>query len=126
MDEMKETMFTKFGIFRDDPAMKEGLEQIRDLRDRFGRVSLADKELAANQALVRYLELDYMLQTAEVVALGALDRRESRGSHTRRDYPGRDDARFLKHIVARIKDGNVMIAYSPVTMGMFEPEERAY
>jgi succinate dehydrogenase / fumarate reductase flavoprotein subunit len=70
--------------------------------------------------------MEGMLTLAEVVALGALSREESRGSHTRTDYPRRDDSRFLKHTLATWKDGEVAITYTPVTLGMFEPEERVY
>jgi aspartate oxidase len=83
-------------------------------------------ESAVNQALSRSLELEGMVQLAEVVALGALAREESRGSHTRRDHPHRDDGRFLAHTVATMEKGEVTIGYKPVTLGMFKVEERGY
>jgi succinate dehydrogenase / fumarate reductase flavoprotein subunit len=126
IDSLKATMYTKFGIFREKKTMEEGLRQVRDLRDRQGAVSLADKERAANQVLIRYLELEYMLPLAESVALGAIGREESRGSHTRLDFPERDDGKFLRHTLARAQDGTLATDYGPVTMGMFEPEERVY
>ncbi len=126
IDSLKETMYTKFGIFRDKKTMEEGLAKIRELRDRLESVTLADKERAANQVLIRYFELEYMLPLAEVVALGAIQREESRGSHTRLDFPERDDTKFLRHTVAHLADGIPAIGYSPVTTGMFEPEERVY
>jgi succinate dehydrogenase / fumarate reductase flavoprotein subunit len=126
IDSLKETMYTKFGIFREKKTMEEGLVQVRNLKDRLGAVSLADKEQAANQVLIRYLELEYMLPLAETVALGAIGREESRGSHTRLDFPERDDGKFLRHTLAREQGGTLAIEYGPVTMGMFEPEERVY
>jgi succinate dehydrogenase / fumarate reductase flavoprotein subunit len=125
-DQLKQVMTGKFGIFRDGRSMREGLAEIKILQAQLSHVSPANRERAVNQALIRYFELDGMLLLAEVVALGALAREESRGSHTRIDHPSRDDARFLKHTLASRKDGEVRISYKPVTMGMFEPEERVY
>ncbi len=67
-----------------------------------------------------------MLMLAEVVAYGALNREESRGSHTRTDYPNRDDKRFLNHTTVVIKDGQLQVSYTPVTLGIFELKERMY
>jgi succinate dehydrogenase / fumarate reductase flavoprotein subunit len=124
--ELQEIMFLRFGIFRDGTAMREGLRRIRDIRERSGRVSFRNRESAVNQALVRYLELEGMLRLAEVVALGAIAREESRGSHFRRDFQGRDDGRFLAHTIAGIDKGELSITYKPVTAGMFQVEERGY
>jgi succinate dehydrogenase / fumarate reductase flavoprotein subunit len=126
IDSLKETMYTKFGIFREENTMREGLDTIRNLEDRLASVTLGDKERAVNQVLIRYLELEYMLPLAMIVALGAIQRKESRGSHTRLDYPARDDEKFLKHTIARLENGSPAIAYEPVITGMFEPEERVY
>ena len=119
-------MFLHFGIFREGREMREGLRKIKNLQERSYHVSMTNRESAVNQALVRYLELGGMLQLAEVVALGALGREESRGSHTRRDHPHRDDGRFLAHTVATVEKGEVIIGYKPVTLGMFKVGERGY
>ena len=124
--ELEETMFLHFGIFREGQEMREGLRKIKNLQERSSHVSMTNRESAVNQALVRYLELEGMLQLAEVVGLGALAREESRGSHTRRDHPHRDDGRFLAHTVATMEKGEVTIGYKPVTLGMFKVEERGY
>jgi succinate dehydrogenase / fumarate reductase flavoprotein subunit len=124
--ELKETMFHHFGIFREEASMREGLRRIRDLRERSLHVSLGSRETAVNQALVRYLEFEGMLRLAEVLALGAIAREESRGSHTRRDHPGRDDRRFLAHTIAAMEHEEISVTYRPVTLGMFEVEEREY
>lgn len=126
LDELKETMLEHFGIFRDAAKMERGYAKIRVLQDRFSRVTLNNKERAVNQALIRYLELEGMLQVAEVVALGAIAREESRGSHMRTDFPGRDDARFMNHTLAKIQETGISISYIPVTGGMMDPEERVY
>jgi succinate dehydrogenase / fumarate reductase flavoprotein subunit len=124
--ELEETMFLHFGIFRAGQEMQEGLQRIKRLQERSLQATLSNKESAVNQALVRFLELEGMLQLAEVVALGALAREESRGSHTRRDHPHRDDGKFLEHTMATLEKEKVSIRYKPVTLGMFKVEERGY
>ncbi len=126
IDSLKETMNTKFGIFREGNSMEKGLAEISALRERAGNISISDKNRAANQALVRYLELEYMFPVAEATALGAIQRKESRGSHTRTDYPARDDDRFLFHTITRNLNGKIAVSSAPVTLGMFTPEERVY
>ncbi|MFA5296086.1 MAG: FAD-binding protein [Methanoregulaceae archaeon] len=126
IDAMKQTMFERFGIFRDGPGMQEGLSGIKKLQAQVSQVSPANKERAANQALIRYLELEGMLLLAETVARGGLVREESRGSHTRTDFPARDDSRFLAHTRVTLRDGTLQISLTPVRLGMFEPKERVY
>jgi succinate dehydrogenase/fumarate reductase flavoprotein subunit len=126
MDAMKHTMYDKFGIFRDGPKMQEGLSEIKKFQEQILEVSLGNKHREVNQALIRFLELEGMLQLAEVVALGALSREESRGSHTRTDYQQRNDGRFLKHTIGVFREGSIQISYKPVTLGMFKPKERVY
>ena len=126
MDVMTKTMFDKFGIFRDAANMQEGLFEIKKMQEKISRVSINNKERFVNQALIRLFELEGMLQLAEVVAVGALAREESRGSHTRTDYPRRDDANFLKHTIVTFQDKEMQVSYVPVKLGMFEPKEREY
>lgn len=126
MDVMKKVMFDKFGIFRDKEEMYEGLLEIKKMQNDISQISIGNKERAVNQALIRFFELEGMLQLAEVVAIGALAREESRGSHTRTDYPQRDDVHFLKHTIAALQDGKIDISHKPVKLGMFEPKERVY
>ncbi|UCF09284.1 MAG: FAD-binding protein [Thermoplasmata archaeon] len=125
-DEMKKTMFSHFGIFREEKTMKEGLEKIRSLKARFANVYISNKGNVFNQSLVNLLELEGMLLIAETVALGALLRRESRGSHARTDFPLRDDGHFLRHTMAYNRAGTVEIEYRPVNLGRFEVKERVY
>jgi succinate dehydrogenase / fumarate reductase flavoprotein subunit len=126
LESLKETMYTRFGIFREGSSMAEGLAEIDKLRERLGNISISDKDRGANQALIRYLELEYMVPLAETIALGAINRRESRGSHTRTDYPARDDDHFLTHTIASRRNDEIRITSAPVTLGMFIPEERVY
>jgi succinate dehydrogenase / fumarate reductase flavoprotein subunit len=126
MNIMKHTMFNKFGIFRDNQRMQEGLSEIKKLQEQASHVSINNKNRAVNQALIRFFELENMLMLAEVVACGALSREESRGSHTRIDYPKRDDKRFLNHTLTLIKDGKIQVSNKPVILGLFELKERVY
>jgi succinate dehydrogenase / fumarate reductase flavoprotein subunit len=125
-DEMTQMMFDKFGIFRDKEKMYEGLSEIKKMQEKISQISIGNKERTVNQALLRFFELEDMVQLAEVVAIGALAREESRGSHTRTDYPQRDDLNFLKHTISTLKGGKIDISHSPVKLGMFEPKERVY
>ncbi len=125
-DEMTEDMFNNFGIFRNAQSMEEGLNKIKKMQEELYQLSPNNKELKLNQTLIQFLELEGMLKIAEVVANSAIERRESRGSHTRTDHPERDDEKFLKHTIAVLKDDEVHISYKPCTLGMFEPKERVY
>lgn len=125
-DALTETMFNKFGIFRDKNSMDEGLSEIKELQKRFSKSHFNNREPAYNQALIQFLELDSMLKIAEAVAIGAIKRRESRGSHKRNDYPDRDDENFLKHSLIQYKDDELVLNYKPVKLGMFQPKERVY
>lgn len=126
MDEMKKMMFNKFGIFRDKGTMNKGFLKIKKMQDMISHITIGNKERAVNQALIRFFELEGMLLLAEVIAVGALEREESRGSHTRTDFPERDDSRFLKHTIVTLQDGKLRVSHMPVKLGMFEPKERVY
>jgi succinate dehydrogenase / fumarate reductase flavoprotein subunit len=124
--DLRRMMFADFGVFREESKMKRGLAELADLRDRFTRVYVDDRGRAFNYALINALELEGMLDIAESVGLGALRRRESRGSHARTDYTTRDDENFLRHTMAYRRDGRVEIEYKPVTLGRFPVKERTY
>ena len=125
-DAMTKTMFNKFGIFRDGPTMKEGLVIINELQRELSKLSPKNKDLAINQTLIQFLELQGMIKIAEVVAKGAINREESRGSHTRTDHPKRDDGKYLKHTLITLDEGELYLRYKPVILGMFKPKERVY
>ena len=126
LETFREMMFARFGIFRKAEAMDQGLLQILELQHRLGSVAIADRDRRVNQALLRYLELEAMVPVAEAVARGAIERKESRGSHTRTDFPARDDSRYLHHTIATMENGRIAIASAPVSLGRFTLEERVY
>jgi len=125
-DEMKQTMISKVGIFRDKKPMEEALQKIRELKERYESITVDSKGKQYNINLIRALELEGMLDVAEAIIVGALKREESRGAHSRLDFKERDDARFLKHTVATYTPKGPEITYSPVKITKYQPEARRY
>jgi len=123
---MQKAMESGCGIYRDRATMDATCQTLRKLRERFAHISLADKDAVFNTELIAALELECTLDVAEAVARSALAREESRGSHTRTDFPKRDDARFLKHSLAYRTPDGPRIEYLPVTITRWPPEERKY
>jgi len=123
---LQTTMSTHFGVYREAESMETGLEVIRSLKEDYANARLKSDGGSYDLELLRFLELGGMLELAEVIALGALRREESRGAHSRRDFPDRDDGNWLKHTEARSVDGMTELADSPVTITDFQPRERTY
>lgn len=115
------------GIFRTERDLSEGMEEVQDLQRRASAVRLRYRGKTFNQELLDALELPMMIELAEVVLSGALQRRESRGSHFRRDFPERNDAEFLCHTLARRdEDGHPVLGEKDVEITEFRPEARTY
>jgi fumarate reductase flavoprotein subunit len=107
--------------------LKELSEDLGRFRRRFERARLDDRSRTFNTELVSALELEFMLDGAETIVHSALAREESRGSHARRDFPDRDDKRFLAHTVAYYEAaGPPRLEYRPVRMTNWEPQARTY
>lgn len=125
--EMTSTMEAGAGIYREEASMKETCNKLAELKDRFKNITLDDRSNTYNTELTSALELENMLEIAETVAHSALNRRESRGSHQRTDYPQRDDEQFLKHSLAyRTEGGPPRIDYLNVVITFYPPAERKY
>src|SRR4029434_1237360 len=125
--EMHQIMEESAGIYRTETALKEATGKLKGLQERFQDLSLDDDSYTFNTELTAALELSYMLDVAQAIVQSALERRESRGSHQRTDYPQRDDERFLAHsLVYRAEDAPPRIAYRPVTIPGWPPGERVY
>src|ERR671918_1256192 len=122
--EMQKAMEEGAGIYRDEQNMQKACNTLRGLRERFKNIIIEDRGSTFNTELMNALELDYMLDVAETVANSALKRKESRGSHTRTDYPKRDDENFLRHTLANRTADGPRIEYLPVTLTRWAPEER--
>jgi len=114
------------GIYRDRAGMEGTCQTLRKLRERFAHIGLADRDAVFNTEVIVALELDCMLDVAAAVAHSALAREESRGAHTRTDFPKREDTRFLKHSLAYWTPQGPRIDYLPVTITRWPPEERKY
>jgi succinate dehydrogenase / fumarate reductase flavoprotein subunit len=126
LDTLKVVMSEKVGIFRNKKELTEALEQIRALREDYKRVYVSGRCLRYSQELVNIFEFDSMLDLAEVITLGALNREETRGSHYRYDFKERDDRSWLKHTLVTYKDGKPQISYKEVVPGKYKPEARKY
>ena len=125
-DEMTAAMESGAGIYRTEESLRATCHKLVELRDRFRNVNLDDSGLRYNTELIAALELDCMLDVAQSVAFSALARKESRGSHQRTDYPGRDDDGYLKHSLAYHEDDSPRIEYKPVTITKWPPAARVY
>jgi succinate dehydrogenase flavoprotein subunit len=126
-DEMHLIMEESAGIYRTETALKEATGKLKRLQERFQDLSLDDNSYTFNTELTAALELSYMLDVAQTILQSALERRESRGSHQRTDYPQRDDERFLAHSLAyRTEDDLPRIEYRPVTITRWPPGKRVY
>ncbi len=125
-DEMRRVMFEKVGLFREEKQMKEALEKIRELKDRAKRIRISYKGRRYNLDLACSLELEGMLLMAEVICCGAIERKESRGSHYRVDYRERDDENWLKHTLAYYTPDGPRLDFKEVTITKYEPQARRY
>jgi len=124
--ELRRMMDEKVGIFRHGDQLKEALKDVRGLKERFKNISIEDKGRVFNTALVHALELDFMLDIAEVIVVSALAREESRGAHYRLDFPRRDDEKWLKHTLAYYTPEGPKLAYEPVVITKWQPTVRKY
>jgi len=124
--EMKKVMFDDVGIYRNEKGMKSAIEKIHEWKERFKHVRIMDTGRVFNTELLNAWELGNMLEVAEVIAECALNRTESRGGHSREDFPKRDDVHWLKHTLARKQNGKIQIGYKPVVITKYQPKERVY
>lgn len=126
-DELKEKMMRKCGVFRNERDLQELIQDLHLLRERFHKTHIEDKGRRFNTELLEMIELDHLLEVSQIMAAGALARKESRGGHFRKDYPQRDDVNFLCHTLAyRTADGTPELRYKPVTITKYQPQERKY
>ena len=127
--ELQSTMQNHFGVFRKGDLMEEGVQKLAKLRERIANAHLEDKSQSFNTARVEALELDNLLEVAEATALAASGRTESRGAHSRYDFPDRDDENWLCHSVFDPKSkklGKRDVNFKPKTVDTFQPKIRTY
>ncbi len=126
---MQKTMQTDFGVFRTAKYMQEGLVKLKELKDRLNQAVLSDQSQVFNTARIEALELDNLMEVAYASAVSALTRQESRGAHSREDFPKRDDKNWLKHLLYFATEDKIAyraVNRKPLTMPPMELKDRVY
>ena len=119
-------MDVNVSVFRTGEELSRGLDSIRQLRKRYNGIRIDDKSPVYNTNLYHALEIENLLDLAQIMVTGALERTESRGGHARRDYPERDDKNWLRHTLAFFSEEGPRLDYKPVTITNWLPVERKY
>jgi succinate dehydrogenase / fumarate reductase flavoprotein subunit len=124
--ELREAMDSYAGVYRTGEKLGEGLKKVRELKQRFSKISIQDKSLVYNTNLINALEIENLLDLAEALVLAALMREESRGAHSRTDFKTRDDEKWLKHTLVSYSKEGPKLSYKPVNISKWKPVERTY
>ena len=124
--EMQDVMMDHVGVFREEAGIQKAIAKVVELQERYRRVAVEDEGERFNTDLLEAWELGALLDMAQVTAVAALNRTESRGGHYREDHPERNDREWLKHSLAWRKDGQIELRYKPVTITDYQPKERVY
>ena len=124
--EMQALMMDKVGVFRTEEGIQSALNRVRELQESAQDITVMDKGKRFNTDVLEAIELQNLLDLAEVTAASALARTESRGAHSREDHKARDDENWLTHTYASKVDGKVRLDYAPVNITIHHPEERSY
>jgi fumarate reductase flavoprotein subunit len=126
-EEMQKEMDAGAGVFRTKEGLSRLARNLGGLRERFERVRIDDSSRTFNTEIVAAMELDFMLEVSSAIVFSALAREESRGAHARRDFPERDDAKFLKHTLAfHTNTLAPRLEYKDVTITNYQPQARTY
>ncbi len=124
--ELGQTMNEYVAVFRDAEGLAKAHEIISGLKEEAPKAAIDDRGSVFNQDVIAAIELGYMLDVAETIVAAAEERKESRGAHTRLDFPGRNDDEWLKHIDVSLNGEGPEVSYSEVTITRWEPQERTY
>jgi succinate dehydrogenase / fumarate reductase flavoprotein subunit len=123
--ELTDTLNDKAYVYRNQTDLVEGLKRVRELKTMTWK-HVDDQAKEYNTNFSNVMELDSMFRVAEVVLIGAINRKESRGSHARTDFPKRDDKKFLHHTLAYYNPEEPIMKKHPVTITNYKPVERKY
>jgi succinate dehydrogenase / fumarate reductase flavoprotein subunit len=124
--EMQDAMMDYVGVFREEQGIERAIDKITELQERYQHIVLDDRGNQFNTDVLEAWELGALLDMAEVTAVSALSRTESRGGHYREDYPNRDDDNWLRHSLAWRRDGKIELGSKQVVITDYEPKERVY
>ncbi len=124
--EMGQALNEHLAVYRNQQGMETALAKVRELRECYNSVYVPDKTKTFNTNLMFTLELGLMLDCAEAISISALERKESRGAHTRTDMPDRDDENWLKHILVKQTPDGPAVDHLPVVITEWEPQVRSY
>lgn len=125
-EKLQYTMQLSAGIEREKKSLEKGLEEVHKLKRRFQNIGLHDHSELFNTEFTALLELKNLLVVSEAVLKAALQREESRGSHSRSDFTARDDEKFLKHLLIQKDASGMIVKEHPVTITQWQPQERKY
>jgi succinate dehydrogenase / fumarate reductase flavoprotein subunit len=125
-EEMQVEMMEKVGIYRNGPDMQKAVQSLQALRAQYREVRVQDTSRAFNTELLEMIELGNLLDLSLITAASAENRKESRGAHSREDYPERDDENWLRHTLAVLEGDEVQIDSKEVDTSRWEPKPRVY
>lgn len=125
-EEMQTVMMEKVGIYRNESDMQQAVDELQELRRRYRQVRVQDTSTSFNTDLLEIIELGNLLDLSLLTAYSALQRKESRGAHSREDFPDRDDENFLQHSLSYLEGEKVRIEYKDVDTSIWQPKPRTY
>ncbi|MBD3166520.1 succinate dehydrogenase flavoprotein subunit [bacterium] len=131
-EELQQTMMDDCGVFRTKEQLEKQRERVHEFEERFKNITIDDKSQRFNTDLLEAIELSHLLEFSGAIVEGALLREESRGGHFRKDFPKRNDDKFLRHTLARRENGAWKLTFDKevILKGVyhegFEPMERKY
>lgn len=125
-EELQKEMMEKASVFRVEKTLSEMLVKLDEIREKYKDCYIEDTGTHFNTEIFEAIELGNLIDLAETLVVAALARQESRGAHSREDFPERDDKKWLKHSLAYQKNGKVELKYKPVIITRFQPKERKY
>lgn len=123
-EELGKQNWDNMGIFRTQAQLDALSAALEDIEARYKNIRIPDNSSVMNTAFTDYVELGNLILLSRCACLAAQNRHESRGAHTREDYPKRDDVNFLKHSIVNLKDGKLELSYKPVVVTEFSLDRR--